>query len=86
MVKLGHAFIETQFALDNLFDTEYFLMYVRIHPFEILFWGNARLLVLGELAEEEGDPDGKEDEEEPRCVHDLCLSAFRHILQIAKCQ
>ena len=85
MVKLGHAFIETQFALDNLFDTEYIPMYV-MYPFEILFWGNARLLVLGELAEEEGDPDGKEDEEEPRCVHDLCLRAFRHVLQIANCQ
>jgi len=33
---LGHAFIETQFALDNLFDTEYIPMYV-MYPFEILF-------------------------------------------------
>ena len=46
-----------------------------------LFCGNARLLVLGELAEKEGDPHGKEDEEETRCVHDLCLRVFRHILQ-----
>jgi len=28
-----------------------------------LFCGNARLLVLGELAEKEGDPHGEEDEE-----------------------
>lgn len=57
-------------------------MYSEAHHIESLFWGNAGLLVLGELAEKEGDPHGEEDEEEARGVHNLCLWVFSHILQI----
>ena len=38
-------------------------------------------MVGGELAEEEGDPHGKEDEEEASCVHDLGLRVLRRVLQ-----
>ena len=38
-------------------------------------------MVGGELAQEEGDPHGKEDEEEASCVHDLGLRVLRHVLQ-----
>ena len=33
------------------------------HHFKSLFRGNSRLVILGELAEKEGDPHGEEDEE-----------------------
>ena len=38
-------------------------------------------MVGGELAQEEGDSHGKEDEEEAGCVHDLGLRVLRHVLQ-----
>ena len=38
-------------------------------------------MVGGELAQEEGDADGEEDEEEACRVHDLGLRVLRHVLQ-----
>ena len=38
-------------------------------------------MVGGELAQEEGDPHGKEDEEEAGRVHDLGLRVLCHVLQ-----
>ena len=42
---------------------------------------NSRLVVGGELAQEEGDADGEEDEEEACRVHNLGLRVLRHVLQ-----
>ena len=38
-------------------------------------------MVSGELAQEEGDSHGEEDEEEAGCVHDLGLRVLCHVLQ-----
>ena len=38
-------------------------------------------MIGGELAQEEGDADGEEDEEEACRVHDLGLRVLRHVLQ-----
>ena len=38
-------------------------------------------MIGGELAQEEGDADGEEDEEEAGRVHDLGLCVLCHVLQ-----